>query len=83
MIRDSRCHPEVREHHSVSCIRKWNPDTFAVAKNLFIIFVDAMFTTLVEPRFTKLFDGLSQTQTSLACDKRASPINSLATLIQY
>jgi hypothetical protein len=80
---DSRHRPEVRGHHSVSRIRKWDSGTFAVVKNPFIIFVDAMFTTLMEPRFTKLFDWPSQTQTSLACDTPASPINSLATLIQY
>jgi hypothetical protein len=29
-------------------------------KNLFIIFVDAVFTTLLEPLFTNAFDGDAQ-----------------------
>jgi hypothetical protein len=31
-------------------------------KNFFIIFVDAIFTTLFEPLFTNVFDVIAQTQ---------------------
>jgi hypothetical protein len=51
----------------------------APPKNLFIIFVDAIFTTLFEPPFTNVFDVMAQTSRFLACISRAPPINSLAT----
>jgi hypothetical protein len=36
---------------------EWNSQTFSRAcKFLFIIFVNTMFTTFVEPRFTKAFE---------------------------
>jgi len=36
---------------------KWNSQTFSRLREfLFIIFVNAMFTTFVEPRFTKVFE---------------------------
>ncbi|SNS38629.1 hypothetical protein SAMN05216374_1084 [Tardiphaga sp. OK246] len=36
---------------------KWNSQTFSgIREFLFIIFVNAMFTTFVEPRFTKAFE---------------------------
>ena len=41
-----------------------------VAKILFIIFVDAIFTTLFERLFTKLFDVISQTA-AISCLYRA------------
>jgi hypothetical protein len=40
------------------------------AKNLFIIFVDAIFTTLFERPFTNTFDVIAQTRT-FACLYRA------------
>jgi hypothetical protein len=48
-------------------------------KFLFIIFVDAIFTTLFERLFTKVFDWEALSQQMLACIARATPINSLAT----
>jgi hypothetical protein len=36
---------------------EWNSQTFSrIREFLFIIFVNAMFTTFVEPRFTKAFE---------------------------
>jgi hypothetical protein len=55
----------------------------SLAKIIFITFVDAMFTTFVEPPFTNAFDDLSQMQTPLACRARAAVINPAATLIEY
>jgi hypothetical protein len=48
-------------------------------KIFFIIFVDAIFTTLFERPFTNDFDCGAQIQQMLACIARATPINSLAT----
>ena len=48
-------------------------------RNFFIIFVDAIFTTLFEPLFTKVFDVTDASEMILACAARATPINSLAT----
>jgi hypothetical protein len=52
---------------------------FARRKIFFIIFVDAIFTTLFERPFTNDFDCEAQIQQMLACIARATPINSLAT----
>jgi hypothetical protein len=41
-----------------------------VAKIFFIIFIDAMFTTLFERPFTKVFDVIAQTATN-SCVYRA------------
>jgi hypothetical protein len=49
------------------------------AKNFFIIFVDVIFTILFERMFTNVFDVIAQTMRILACIRRATPINSLAT----
>jgi hypothetical protein len=44
---------------------------FAQPKNLFIIFVDAMFTTLFERLFTKVFDVIGQTAApACVCPRR-------------
>jgi hypothetical protein len=48
-------------------------------KIFFIIFVDAIFTTLFERLFTNVFDWEALSQQMLACIARATPINSLAT----
>jgi hypothetical protein len=45
--------------------------------------VDALFTSLVEARFTTLRVRISNPETPLACVAAASRINSAATLIQY
>jgi hypothetical protein len=47
-------------------LTQWNSRSRAGKKShnpkiLFIIFVDAMFTTLFECLFTKVFDGVGQT----------------------
>jgi hypothetical protein len=34
-------------------------DKFAAAKNSFIIFVDRIFTSLIEPLFTNVFDAIA------------------------
>jgi hypothetical protein len=45
----------------------------------FINFVDAIFTTLLEPLFTNAFDVIGTKQQIIACVAHATPINSLAT----
>lgn len=45
----------------------------------FIIFVDAIFTTLMQRPFTNAFDVIARTQQIVACIGPATPINSLAT----
>jgi hypothetical protein len=54
-------------------------EKFAASKNLFIIFVHAIFTTLSPCLFTKVSDVIAPTPTLLACIACATPINSLAT----
>jgi hypothetical protein len=51
----------------------------AARNNIFIIFVDALFTTLQKPLFTKASGRFAKTQAVLACGVSASPINSPAT----
>jgi len=46
---------------------------------IFIIFVDAMFTTFIERWFTNAFENVRRSQPDLACVLGASAINSLAT----
>ncbi|MGA8900562.1 hypothetical protein [Bradyrhizobium sp.] len=46
---------------------------------LFIIFVDAIFTTLLERLFTNALDIAAANPQSIACVARDTPINSLAT----
>jgi hypothetical protein len=55
------------------------PDEITSQEIFFIIFVDRIFTTLLEWLFTKLFDVTARTTGFLACIARATPINSLAT----
>jgi hypothetical protein len=45
-------------HDSYVVVRGWHN---GAPKNLFIIFVDVVFTNLLEPLFTNAFDGRSQT----------------------
>jgi hypothetical protein len=52
-------------------------------QQLFITLVDAVFTSVLEPRFTKILIEPRRHQRALACDAFASRINSLATLIGY
>jgi hypothetical protein len=47
--------------------------------DFFTIFIDAIFTSLFEPLFTKVFDVIGASQRILACIPRAPPINSPAT----
>jgi hypothetical protein len=49
------------------------------AKIFFIIFVDAIFTTLVERLFTSAFDLIAAKSASDCCVARDTPVNSLAT----
>jgi hypothetical protein len=60
----------------VTMLRRQNLDA---AKIFFIIFVDAIFTTLFVCLFTNVFDVIAQIQPALACIACATPINSLAT----
>jgi hypothetical protein len=53
--------------------------TRLVAKIFFSIFVERMFTTLVERPFTNAFDALGGTTSPLACIALATPINAPAT----
>ena len=39
--------------------RNYAENKFAAAKNSFIIFVDRIFTTLIEPLFTNVFDAIA------------------------
>jgi hypothetical protein len=57
-----RFHPHAAQWNS----RSWAGKDSRGAKILFIIFVDAMFTTLFECLFTKLFDLIRQTS-AIAC----------------
>jgi hypothetical protein len=58
-----------------------NPVVLRAGKlaNSFTSFIDAIFTTLLEPAFTKAFYGPGADQRLLACVSRAPPINSPAT----
>jgi hypothetical protein len=49
------------------------------SRNFFIIFVDAIFTTLLERLFTNAFDVIGANRQRIACVARDTPINSLAT----
>jgi hypothetical protein len=49
----------------------------------FTICVNVIFTTLVTPRFTALFETVMRIKAPLACVVRASVINRAATLIAY
>jgi hypothetical protein len=48
-------------------------------ETFFIIFVDAIFTTLIQRPFTNAFDVMRALKQFLACIAPATPINSLAT----
>jgi hypothetical protein len=52
-----------RDHGNPVVVREKNS---GVAEILFIIFIDAIFTTLFEPLFTKVFDVIRQTP-AMAC----------------
>jgi hypothetical protein len=67
-------------HDSYVVVRGWHN---GAPKNLLTIFVDVVFTNLLEPLFTMLSMGVRKHQRILACGARASPINPLATLIRY
>jgi hypothetical protein len=54
-------------------------EKFAASKNLFIIFVHAIFTTLFMCLFTNVLMRSRELQLILACIACATPINSLAT----
>jgi len=54
-------------------------EKFAASKNLFIIFVHAIFTTLFMCLFTNVLMRSRELQRILACIACATPINSLAT----
>jgi hypothetical protein len=55
------------------------PDGIAPGKNFFIIFVDAIFTVLIEPPFTSISIETRKKRGLLACGADATPINSAAT----
>ena len=46
---------------------------------IFIIFVDAIFTTLIEPLFTSALDVIGAEKQIIACVAQVTSINSLAT----
>jgi transcription antitermination factor NusA-like protein len=56
-----------------------SPHHHGNSRNFFTIFVDAIFTTLLERLFTNAFDVIGAKSAKIACVARDTPINSLAT----